>query len=172
MQVRAAALLALALVSIGSVLAQATEPTLRVSGTVVSTGNTSMVVKSDENGQPMSFLMSTTTLVPAGLSAGSRVTVFYHPIGATGQMADTVTLLDSAPTASSQPGAASSREQQPAAPPSQSTEPIQSSGPSQSAEQPPAQLPATAGLLALVGLIGLVALVGSISLRALERRRS
>jgi hypothetical protein len=153
MQIRAAALFALvALVSIGSVLAQTTEPKLSVSGTVVSTGNTSMVVKSDETGQPMSFLMSTTTLVPAGLSVGSRVTVAYHPVGAVGQMADTVMLLDTAP--------------------SQSTEPSQSSGPSQSIEESAAQLPTTASLLPLVGLIGLVALLGSISLRVLARRRS
>lgn len=175
MQIRAAATSALvALVSIGSVLALATEPRLGVSGTVVSTGNTSIAVKSDDDGRTMSFLISTTTLVPAGLSVGSRVSVAYHPVGATAQMAETVTLLDTAPSrASSQPDAPrSAQEQQAVAPPSQSSEPSQSAGPNESTEPPAAQLPATASLLPLVGLIALVALLGSLSLRALERRRS
>jgi hypothetical protein len=169
-----------ALASIGSVLAQTPEPRLTVSGTVVSTGTSSMVVRIDDHGHPIEFLIGTTTLMPAGLEVGSRVTVVYHPIGTAGQMADTVTLLEAAPRAiplgEGSSGAPSPSTAQ-AAPPSRGDAAAtprggQSAGPeSEPAPQPGSRLPGTGSPLPVLGLIGLASLLGSTCLRAFERRR-
>jgi hypothetical protein len=141
---------------------------LTVSGVVVSTGNTSMVVKIDDGAHPIPFVVGTTTVLPSNpLTAGSRVSVRYHPLGSTGQMADEVTLLQT-------PGP---RVIAQSAPPSQSAAPGQGDSVPQSPAlgEPPtgasSRLPATASPLPLVALVGLAALLGSLSLRVLARRR-
>jgi hypothetical protein len=158
-----------ALVLASQAQAQASQANLTVSGVVVSTGNTSMVVRIDDGAHPIPFVIGTTTVLPSNpLSVGSRVSVRYHPLGSTGQMADEVTLLQA-------PGP---RVLAQSAPPSPSNAPDQSDSVHQSPspEEPPtgasSRLPATASPLPLVALIGLAALLGSLSLRALARSRN
>jgi hypothetical protein len=155
MKIRVAALSALiALASAAAILAQVVDgPHLTATGKVVSTGNTSLVIEADDHGRSISFTVGTTTVTPPALTAGSRVTVYYHSLGTTGQMADKVVLLDGA--------------QGPA--PALTSSPSTASPPEDAAGT---ELPRTASPLPFVGLLGLVALLGSVFMLALERRRS
>jgi hypothetical protein len=63
-----------------------------VTGTVVSVGSGSLVVKIDDHGHPIPFSLGP-SVSPAELGAGSRVSVRYHPTGSTGQVADEVTVI-------------------------------------------------------------------------------
>lgn len=56
-------------------------PELTTTGQLLSTGNTSVVVKGDDGREYGPFVVTTTTQLPLGLAAGTRVTVFYHPVG-------------------------------------------------------------------------------------------
>jgi hypothetical protein len=175
-----------ALTAFGTAYAQEPEPVkdtvtlqatdrITVSGTLESIGPDKMVVRIDEHGHSIPFQISSTSQVASGLKRGSRVTVVYHPLGATGQMADTVT-PDSGSgrteriagsSSSPQPidsGRAKESEQTPATP----------SAPREATPSPsPArELPATASTLPMVGVAGLLALLASLSLRAYERRQS
>ncbi len=85
-----------AVVLAGAPLVQAGQAEITTMGTVVSTGRDSMVVKIDDHGHHIPFAVGKDTIVPADLAVGSRVSVVYHPTGATGQMADRVTLLPGA----------------------------------------------------------------------------
>lgn len=179
MKIRVAASSAtLALALAGFLLAQGNPSQLTAVGTVVSTSRDSMVVRIDTHGHPIPFVIGTATEMPPGLAVGSRVSVLYHPIGTSGQMADTVTLLEG-PALSSRPlpeptngvpgpmTAQASPEKPSAGPESQPT-----AQPTDQPATPAAQLPGTASPLPFIGLAGLLALLGSVSLRALERRRS
>ena len=94
---RVAALYALVVLSsIGAAVAQTTDTVtlqttdrITVSGTLESIGSGSMVVRIDQHGHSIPFQIASASEVPSGLKPGSRVTVVYHPLGATGQMADT-----------------------------------------------------------------------------------
>jgi hypothetical protein len=147
--------------------AQSNEASLTVTGLVVSTGNTSMVVKIDDGGHPIPFVIGTTTVLPSGLTAGSRVSVRYHPLGSTGQMADEVTLLQGPPVAAlGQKAPATQRRE-----PRQGDDVPQSPAPAQPAAGTPSRLPATASPFPVLFLVGLGALLGSLSLRVAARRR-
>jgi len=50
-------------------------------GQLLSTGNTSIVVKTGDGRESGPFIVTTTTQRPPGLAAGNRVTVYYHPVG-------------------------------------------------------------------------------------------
>ncbi|HEY7515819.1 MAG TPA: hypothetical protein VIC87_15130 [Vicinamibacteria bacterium] len=64
----------------GIMLARAAEqPPPSMTGTVVSTGNISIVVHG-EDGQERSFVMTTTTKLADSVAAGDRVTVRYQPL--------------------------------------------------------------------------------------------
>ena len=95
----------LALTLVGPVVAQVPQvvdgPDLVAIGTVISVGNTSMAIKTQDHGHAISFIVSTTTVMPTSVPLGSRVRVAYHAIGTTGQVADKVTLLEGPPAASS-----------------------------------------------------------------------
>ena len=54
---------------------------LTASGQLVSTGDMSLVLKTDDGREYGPFVVTTTTQLPSGLAAGVRVTVFYHPVG-------------------------------------------------------------------------------------------
>jgi len=109
-------------------------------------------------------MIATTTELPAGLTAGSRVTVHYSAIGTDQQMADRVVLLaPAAPTA-----LASTRSGAQAPAPTQAPTEAPSPGVS---NQPAVELPRTASPIPLVGLLGLAAFLASAFLRALERRQ-
>ena len=69
-------------------------PVLRAVGTVISVGNTSLAIETQEHGRPVSFLVTTTTVMPASVPVGSRVEVAYHAVGVSTQVADRVVLLD------------------------------------------------------------------------------
>jgi len=170
----------LALSLVGPVVAQAPQvvngPDLVATGTVISVGNSSMAIRTQDHGHAISFVVSTTTMMPASVTVGSRVRIGYHAVGTTGQIADTVTLLEGPPVATSAaapfPGASGVQPAAPAQPP---TTPEAAPAPrAQDSQQPGtrvAALPATASPLPSIGLLGLVALLASVSLRALERAR-
>ena len=179
---RAAALYALvALTSIGTALAQTTDTItlqttdrITVTGTLESIGSDRMVVRIDQHGHSIPFQIASSSQVASGLKRGSRVTVVYHPLSATGQMADTVTLDSGSGRAEQIAGSSSSpqpidsgRMKEPASPAPQSAPREATPSPS-----PARELPATASTLPLVGVAGLLALLGSLSLRAHERRQS
>ena len=105
-------LVALSLVGpVGAQVPQVVDgPDLFAIGTVLSVGNTSIAIRTQDHGHPISFVISTTTVLPTSLAVGSRVSIDYHAVGATEQMADKVTLLGGPPTAHSEfAGAASLR---------------------------------------------------------------
>jgi len=181
---RVAALYALVVLSsIGAAVAQTTDTVtlqttdrITVSGTLESIGSGSMVVRIDQHGHSIPFQIASASEVPSGLKPGSRVTVAYHPLGATGQMADTVTLDSGSGRTQQIAGSSSSpqpidsgraKESEPASPAPQSAPREGSPSPS-----PARELPATASTLPLVGVAGLLALLASLTLRAHERRQS
>jgi hypothetical protein len=179
---RVAALYALVvLTSIGMSFAQTTDAVtlqttdrIMVSGTLESIRSGSMVVRIDQHGHSIPFQIASASQVPSGLTPGSRVTVVYHPLGATGQMADTVT-LDSG-SGRTQQIAGSSSSPQPIdtgrAKESEPASPAPQSAPREASPSPARELPATASTLPLVGVAGLLALLASLTLRAHERRQS
>ena len=59
----------------------ASPPALTTTGQLLSTGNTSLVVKTDDGRESGPFVVTTTTQLPPGLAAADRVTVYYHPVG-------------------------------------------------------------------------------------------
>jgi hypothetical protein len=94
MQIRAAAASALAALAwAAGLFAQGVDgPDLTATGRVVSTGNTSLVVQTEDQGQSIPFIIGTSTELPPKLAAGSRVTVHYHAVGEGRLMADRVVL--------------------------------------------------------------------------------
>jgi hypothetical protein len=161
MEIRVAVLSVLvALASAGGVLAEVVKgPDLIATGRVVSTGNTSLVLKTDDHGHSIPFMIGTTTDVPPGVTPGSRVTVHYHAVGVDRQMADRVVLLE--------PRVASAAFGQAPAP---APAPIPESSPATPEEPGSTELPRTASPIPLVGLLGLTAFLASTLFRALERR--
>lgn len=141
---------------------------LIITGRVVSTGSTSLVLSSDEQGPPIPFLVSTTTVLPPGLVVGDRVTVHYHPIGTTGQIADRVDRLDE-PVPTRPVGNGTSDVQSPAAAQPPMSPQATPAAPVGSRRQASPQLPSTASPLPFVGLVALAAFVGSLCVRFLER---
>jgi hypothetical protein len=158
------------LASLGGVLADVVKgPDLTATGKVVSAGNASLVLKTDDHGHMIPFVIGTTTERPAGLTAGSRVTIHYRAIGTDQQVADRIVLLEpAAPTAlaGTSNGAQANGAQAPASP---TQAPTESPSPGLS-NQPDMELPRTASPIPLVGLLGLAAFLASAFLRALERR--
>jgi hypothetical protein len=63
-----------------------------VTGTVVSARSGSLVVRIDDHGHTIPFSLGP-SVSPTELRAGSRVSVRYHPTGATGQVADEVAVI-------------------------------------------------------------------------------
>jgi len=86
-----ATLLALAALAVPGRLMAQVEPAA-VSGSVVSSGNTSIVIDADD-GTKRTFLVDTTTTLPSGLAAGNRVMVQYKTLDADRAQATSVSLL-------------------------------------------------------------------------------
>jgi hypothetical protein len=83
-----------ALAMAAPVAAQPQMDPLTVNGVVVSSGNSSLVIDT-EGGARKGFLVDTATVLPAAdLTAGSRVSVLYHPLDAERAQAVSVMLLD------------------------------------------------------------------------------
>lgn len=95
MRIRVALSFAL-LLSLALLLSPLEAAELTTFGTVVSTSPRTLVVRIADHGHHIPFAIERTTAMPAGLEAGSRVRVVYHPTGVTGQAADSVTLLPGA----------------------------------------------------------------------------
>jgi len=90
----------------GRLMADAGPETQTVSGTVVSSGNISLVVDADD-GRRMTLVIDTATSLPlGGLAAGSPVVVRYRPLDSMLSEAVSVTRFDSADRATARPPAA------------------------------------------------------------------
>jgi hypothetical protein len=59
-------------------------------GTVISKTPDAFVVKTDDHGHKVAFVIDRSTVLPGELAVGRHVRVVYHPAGSTGQIADTV----------------------------------------------------------------------------------
>jgi hypothetical protein len=91
------AIVALAAAGFGSTLAAAaveTSSKITIPGTVVSSQQDKLVIRTDDHGHRMTFDVTSATTLPDGLRRGARVAVTYHAIGATGQAADEVRVVD------------------------------------------------------------------------------
>jgi hypothetical protein len=94
-----------------------------INGAVVSSGNTSLVIETD-GGTKKSFLIDTTTTLPAGgVTVGSRVAVQYQPLDVERAQALSISLLEPTPPA----GASTAASTEPAR--EQSRGPVDMSGP-------------------------------------------
>jgi hypothetical protein len=67
---------------------------LVATGTVVSRSADSLVVRTDDHGHRISFVVDRGTVLPDGLAAGRRVRVLYRANGSEGQTAERVTLVE------------------------------------------------------------------------------
>lgn len=61
-------------------------------GRVVAKKADKLVVKTDDHGHTITFALDKSTVLPDQLKPGGHVHVVYHPQGATGQTADTVSV--------------------------------------------------------------------------------
>jgi hypothetical protein len=61
-------------------------------GKVVSKKADKLVVRTDDHGHTITFALDRSTVLPDQLAPGRHVHVVYHPQGATGQTADTVSV--------------------------------------------------------------------------------
>jgi hypothetical protein len=93
MRIRAALQFVLAVIAVGALALPAAASEITTTGTVVSTSSSKLVVKIDDHGHKIPFAVDSASALPAGLAAGARVSVVYHPTGSTGQAVDRVTLL-------------------------------------------------------------------------------
>lgn len=91
---------ALALVALGALpLAAAAGEVVKssipfvASGNVVSKSAEALVVRTDDHGHKISFLIDRSTVLPDDLAVGRHVRVVYRPAGSTGQTAESVTVL-------------------------------------------------------------------------------
>jgi hypothetical protein len=70
-------------------VAAVTQRGFTVTGTVVSSRDGSLVLKIDDHGHRIPFSLAA-SVSAAELRPGSRVSVHYHPAGATGQVVDAI----------------------------------------------------------------------------------
>ena len=66
---------------------------LVATGTVVSKSADSLVVRTEDHGHRIAFVVDRSSVLPEGVAVGRRVRVVYHALGSTGQAADSVTLI-------------------------------------------------------------------------------
>lgn len=67
---------------------------LVATGTVMSKSADALVVRTDDHGHRITFVVDRSTVLPEGLATGRRVRVVYRANGSTGQTAEHVTLVD------------------------------------------------------------------------------
>jgi hypothetical protein len=141
---------------------------LTVTGTVVSSSPTQVVIKTDD-GRQMTFAVDAQSTVPAGLAEGNPVTVSYHDMGAGTFHAASVTVSSAGtPSTTANPPATdtstyanTTRTTAPAA-----QEPMESAG---AKTRTTRRMPSTASPLPLIGLAGLLSLTAGLGLRAVRR---
>jgi outer membrane lipoprotein SlyB len=124
-----------------------------ISGTVVSSSPTALVIRTD-SGQRR-FVVDAQSTVPADVARGASVSVDYHILPGNRFHAASVTMLSAAP---------STGVSQTTTEPSTTT--------SGTETRTARNLPATASSLPLVALIGLASLTAALALRTLARRRA
>ena len=130
-----------------------------MTGTVVSSSSTALVVRTD-SGSQMTFVVDSSSTLPSNLSAGDRVTVDYSTMSDGQYHASTVSAMTGAGSAGSASGASSMSS-------TSST-----SGTSGTSAGATGSLPRTASRVPLVALIGAVALGAAIGMRFLSRARN
>ena len=86
---------AVALLAIGPALAASSDVVnsgipFVATGTVVAKTADSLVVRTDDHRHKVAFTVDRSTVLPGDLAVGRHVRVVYHPMGSTGQAADTV----------------------------------------------------------------------------------
>lgn len=124
---------------------------LTVTGTVVSSSSTQVVIKTDD-GRQMTFAVDAQSTVPAGLAAGNPVTVSYHDMGGGTFHAASVTVSSAGmPSSATAPAA---------------QEPMERAG---AKTRTTRRMPSTASPLPLIGLAGLLSLTAGLGLRAVRR---
>ena len=61
-------------------------------GTVVAKTADSVVIRTDDHGHKITFAVDRSTVLPGDITVGKHVRIVYHPMGATGQTAETVAI--------------------------------------------------------------------------------
>ncbi len=165
---KASKLLLLSVAALALAVAVFAQTAVTVTGTVVSSSPTQVVIKTDD-GRQMTFNVDAQSTVPAGLAAGNPVTVSYHDMGGGTLHAATVTVSSAGtPSTTTNPPATTNdtyanttRTTAPAAP-----EPMESAG---AKTRTTRRMPSTASPLPLIGLAGLLSLTAGLGLRAVRR---
>jgi len=165
---KASKLLLLSVAALALAVAVFAQTSLTVTGTVVSSSPTQVVIKTDD-GRQMTFNVDAQSTVPAGLAAGKPVTVSYHDMGGGTLHAATVTVSSAGtPSTTTNPPATTNdtyanttRTTAPAA-----QEPMESAG---AKTRTTRRMPSTASPLPLIGLAGLLSLTAGLGLRAVRR---
>lgn len=67
---------------------------LVATGTVMSKTADSLVVRTDDHGHRISFVIDRSTVLPEGLAVGRRIRVVYRANGSEGQTAERVTFVE------------------------------------------------------------------------------
>jgi len=65
---------------------------LVATGKVVAKGSDSLIVRTDDHGHKITFVVDRSTVLPEDLATGRHIRVVYHATGSTGQTADKVTV--------------------------------------------------------------------------------
>jgi len=149
-------LLAVAVLALAVPLMAQTEQT--VTGSVVSSSPTQVVVKTDD-GRQLTFTVDTQSSVPADLAAGNAVTVAYHDMGGGTLHLARVTTSAAGTLPSTTTGSTTTAPPEPM--PERTTEPASARGTK--------RMPATASPLPLIGLAGLLSLTAGLGLRAVRQ---
>lgn len=68
---------------------------LVATGKVVAKSEEQLVVRTDDHGHKIEFVIERSTAVPDDVAVGKHVRVVYHATGSTGQTADTVAITPS-----------------------------------------------------------------------------
>jgi hypothetical protein len=140
---------------------------ITVSGTIVSSTPTQIVVKTAD-GREMTFAVDAQSTVPSGLVVSNPVTVVYHDMGNNTFHAARVTSSSTTTTTTTRTESTSTRTEPP---PTSQTEPMpETTAPATGTAR--TRMPATASNLPLVGLAGLLSLAAALGVRALRRQRA
>jgi hypothetical protein len=67
---------------------------ITIPGSVVSSEQDKLIIRTDDHGHRMAFDLGPATALAEGLRKGAHVTVTYHPLGPTGQAADEVRVVE------------------------------------------------------------------------------
>ena len=165
---KASKLLLLSVAALALAVAVFAQTAVTVTGTVVSSSPTQVVIKTDD-GRQMTFNVDAQSTVPAGLAAGNPVTVSYHDMGGGTLHAATVTVSSAGtPSTTTNPPATTNdtyaNTTRTTAPAGQ--EPMESAG---AKTRTTRRMPSTASPLPLIGLAGLLSLTAGLGLRAVRR---